>query len=155
MEKKDEVKAHDDRRKNQDDTGEEGKNVDGGAKKKGEKQSETKKDVTKKDETKKGGKKGPLRDQSKSKKFTEFWQKLPESVRSHFNGLSRSDQTNFIHSGVTRERGKLIVNEQQMLNLMTQRQETQSGKEKMKGYALEDFRGPQNTHTQTHLPNLS
>ena len=79
-----------------------------------------------------------LRDQSKSKKFTSLWDQLPQSVRGHFNRLSRSDQTEFIHSSVTRERGRLKVSQDTMMRLMTQREESQAGREKMKGYALED-----------------
>ena len=106
------------------------------------KEEAAKKAEAEKPSTSKGkgkGKRGPLRDQSKSKKFNEVWSQLPESLRGHFNSLSRSDQTSFIHSGVERSKGHLTVNRSAMFGLVTKREESQSGMQQMKGYGLEEL----------------
>ena len=84
--------------------------------------------------------KKPVRDQCKSKKFHECLPKLPESLRNHFHSLSRYEQTQFIHDSVSRERGRLSIDQSTMMRLMTTREELQAGREKMKGYALEDLK---------------
>ena len=84
------------------------------------------------------------RDQSKSKKLKEVWARLPD-LKTHFDNLSRSEQTEFINNSVVREKGRLQVQEATMMKLLTKREETQAGREKMKGYALEELlnSGPQ------------
>ena len=84
--------------------------------------------------------KKPVRDQCKSKKFHESLPKLPESLRNHFHSLSRYEQTQFIHDTVSRDRGRLSIDQSTMMRLMTKREELQAGREKMKGYALEDLK---------------
>ena len=79
------------------------------------------------------------RDQSKNRKFWEIFNELPGDLQAHAKGLSRSDQTTFIHSGVERSGHKLMVNTAAMIKLKVEREEQQKGSEKMVGYILEDI----------------
>ena len=83
--------------------------------------------------------KGPIRDRSKSKKFFEILDQLPSAISGHFRGLSRSDQTDFIHAGVERKNGHLAINHGAMWQMQIKRSEQQKGAEKMCGYIREDL----------------
>ena len=108
-----------------------------GARKKNEVRTEAR--TKKVDEGKAGkGKKNGRRDQSKSKKFWEVWSSLPETLQTHFDSLSRAQQTAFIHAGIQRSGGHLNLNQGAMFKLVTQREEQQAGMNQMKGYALEE-----------------
>ena len=110
-------------------------NDDGEEPEEGEKKPKKKKGKGRKQD------KGPLRDQSKSKKFTEIWRNLSADLRHHFNGLSRSDQTQFIHCGIQRQKGRLVTDEKAMLAIMKKREHTRSGKDLMSGFILEELMG--------------
>ena len=100
---------------------------------------------------KKGEKGGPLRDQCKSKKFTEVWSQLSGEIRDHFNSCSRESQTDFIHSTIQREKGRLIVDQNAMLKIVKKREHNRSGKELMSGFILEDHLGILSLHPPTNL----
>ena len=104
-----------------------------GARKKNEARTEAR--TKKVDEGKAGkGQKNGRRDQSKSKKFWEVWSSLPETLQTHFDSLSRAQQTAFIHAGIQRSGGHLNLNQGAMFKLVTQREEQQAGMHQMKGY---------------------
>ena len=127
------------------------RNEDDEASKKKGGEADTGEADTKKDgeaDTKKGKGKG-RRDQSKSKKFWELKSSLPESLQSHFDGLSRAQQTAFIHAGIQRSGGHLSLDEGAMFRLVTKKEEQQSGMNQMKGYALEEPWDQHPYHPQT------
>ena len=79
-----------------------------------------------------------VRDQTKSRKFWACWQHLPSDVKEHVSSLSRAEQTEFIHSSVDRNNGKLVVKPSTMYQLMIKKQEKKAGLERMAGYIYED-----------------
>ena len=85
------------------------------------------------------GGKGGRRDQSKNKKFWDIYNDLPTSLQKHVDGLSRADQTTFIHSGIQREGHRLRVDEAAMFALKAKREDKQRGEEFMTGYSLEEM----------------
>ena len=103
-----------------------------------------------KDRPKGKAKKKGLRDQSKSKKFSDIFESLPPEIQDCWEKSSRAGQTKMINEGVVREGGKLLVKEDIMWKMVAEREETQKGKEKMKGYMEED----RHQETNTTLPHL-
>ena len=82
--------------------------------------------------------KAGVRDQSKNKKFVEIFADLADDIQKHYNGLSRSDKTEFVHAAVQREEGRLKIDSSAMYRLLAIREEQQKGKQGMKGYGFED-----------------
>ena len=81
-----------------------------------------------------------LRDQSKSKKWAELWDSIPGKLQQHWLGLSRSDQTDFVHAGIERShRGRLSLNTEVLFKMAAERKEVQKGKELMDGCNYEDI----------------
>ena len=81
----------------------------------------------------------PVRDRCRSKKFQDIWKSLPGEVKSHYVGLSRSEQTSFIHDSILRtESGKLIPQTKTMYDLIVEKEENQKGLERMAGFVIED-----------------
>ena len=92
-----------------------------------------------KEEKGKGSPRRELRDRSKAKKFNELWSSLPPEVQSHWCGLKRQGQTDFVNACIERTPdGRLVAKTQTMFDLIIETEENQRGLEKMIGYALEE-----------------
>ena len=128
----DEGKAEEDEGKGEEDEAKEGENDEE------EDDEEKTKKGKKKGKSKAKAKSKSIRDQSKSKKLGEVWDSLPSEITDSWEVMSRADQTKLVNQGVVREGGKLRVDEAAMWAIVAEREETQKGKEKMKGYMEED-----------------
>ena len=96
-----------------------------------------------------------LRDASKGKKFMELFHSLPGDIKQHWSSLSRSEQTDFVHSGVERsENGRLSLNVQSLWKMKMKKEEQQRSQEKLSGCVLEDQHRPKQTKTPLHPPYL-
>ena len=96
--------------------------------------------------------KSGLRDQSKNRKFMELFHELPGSIQKHFNGLSRSAATDFVHAGVQRDGRRLSFNPGAMFEMKAKREEMQKGEESMTGLIVEEPRRQPTTQDPFPLP---
>ena len=96
--------------------------------------------------------KSGLRDQSKNRKFMELFHELPGSIQKHFNGLSRSAATDFVHAGVQRDGRRLSLNPGAMFEMKAKREEMQKGEESMTGLIVEEPRRQPTTQDPLPLP---